>query len=208
MTTLTCCAALVLLAGCGGGGKEPDPLGAREAQSVLPDAKSLPGWKTVAEPTAYPLKKARSLNVAQCQGKAPDSCAHVRYTGLADFRHKDMPELTFFVQTYPDAATAKSAYPVVWKEWKRWSAKAKPLATGGIGEQSDAMASTGVSGLPGSKELKMQVRVGSVIMRTNVEAFPGTKGAESLLTKCAQAFARRAEQVQEGGSPSAALGHG
>ncbi|MFJ2728180.1 hypothetical protein [Streptomyces collinus] len=208
MTTLSCCAALVLLAGCGGGGKEPDPLGVRDAQAVLPDAKSMPGWETIAEPTAYPLEEARSLNVARCLGKAPDSCAHVRYTGQADFRHRGMPELTFLVQTYPDAATAKSAYPVVWKEWKRWSVEPKPLAAGGIGEQSDAVAGTGVSLLPGSKELKMQVRVGSVIMRTNVEALPKAKGAESLLTKSAKAFARRAEQVQEGESPSAGLGHG
>ncbi|SOD82741.1 hypothetical protein [Streptomyces sp. Ag109_G2-15] len=198
-------ASLALLSGCGGGTGEAPSLDAKQTVATLPDAKSVPGWEVSLEPVAYSLKKALSMGVGRCYGEAPDSCARVRFLGVSAFHQQGKPDLSFIVQTYKDSATAKSAYRAVWKGWKGRVPSSRPVNVGEVGEQRDAVAGLSASMAKDSKGTLVQVRVGSVIMLSMAESVPRIEMADSFLTKFATVFAQRADQVQEGKTPTAGL---
>ncbi|MGW2745699.1 hypothetical protein [Streptomyces sp. NPDC001450] len=204
-TALAVSASLALLSGCGGGTGEAAALDAKQAEGVLPDAKSLPGWEVSLEPVGYSLKKALSMGLARCYGEAPDSCARVRFTGVSAFRKEGRPDISFMIQTYQDSDTAKSAYPAVWNAWKGRVPSPRAVNPGKLGEQRDAVAGLSASMAKGSKGRLVQVRVGSVIMLSFAEAGSRVDAADSLLTEFANVFAQRAEQVLDGKKPSAVL---
>ncbi|MEU9399335.1 hypothetical protein [Streptomyces sp. NPDC048242] len=202
-TAAALCASLALLTSCGSG--DAAPLSAKQAEAVLPDAEALPGWKVYLDPAAYPLKKAQSIGASRCQGEGQISCAHVQIVGASGLRHQGEPELSFFIQTYEDSDAAKSAYPAVWKAWSALVPEARAVGVGDLGEQSDAVTGWGASGAEGSKGTLVQIRVGDVIMLTSVEALPHVRTTDAFAVKVAGVFAKRAEQVRDGKTPSAAL---
>ncbi|MFI0197110.1 hypothetical protein HB370_28860 [Streptomyces sp. DSM 40868] len=198
---------LVLLSGCGGGNSGgASPLDAGQAEAVLPDAAALPGWKASLEPVAYTLKKAKEMGVGECHDAAgQDSCAQVRFFGVAAFHQENEPDISFIVQTYRDEDTARAAYGTVWKAWKRWVPEARTVSAGNIGDQRDAVAGLSSSIVKGSKGLMIQTRVGSVIMMSMAEAGPHTGMADSYMNRFADVFAQRAGQAEAGERPSAGM---
>ncbi|WBO63481.1 hypothetical protein [Streptomyces camelliae] len=200
------CAALTLVSACGGHAEATTPLTASQAKTVLPDARALPGWKVSIEPVAYTLKEARSVGAARCERMvARNSCVGVQNTGTSAFSRTGQPLVYFLVQTYQDEASAKSAYGTVWKSWKQEVPESRVLWNGKIREESDALVGSTTSMVKGSKGLLIQVRVGSVIMVSMAEAGAQVDMADSYLDRFADAFAKRAEEVQEGTTPSAGL---
>ncbi|MFF5370648.1 hypothetical protein [Streptomyces sp. NPDC013187] len=210
---LASCAALALLVGCGsvdgsgsgtGTAGESGPLSAEQVAAALPDAKAAPGWEVTSEPVAYPQKKARELRVARCY-EGPDECSKPQVTGvsaLAGGRGK--PRLDFVLIAYEDAESARASYEPVWKAWRGRSVKPRELDLGKIGDENDAVSGVHPSLQDGAGAATAQVRVGSVIMVTVGEAGPGIE-LPGTLEKFTAVFAERAEQAQDGKTPSAAL---
>ncbi|MFD5713774.1 hypothetical protein ACFWHW_25930 [Streptomyces pharetrae] len=199
------CAALALLAGCGdGGADEAGPLSARQAEAVLPDAKAAPGWKVALEPVAYPQNKARELGVARCH-EGPEECSKPQVTGVSAMAGgRGEPQLDFVLMAYEDAEAAQASYEPVWKAWGGRSVEPRELDLGTIGDESDAVGGSSPSLRDGAKTVVVQVRVGSVIMLTMGEAGSGIE-LPNTLEQFATVFAERAEQAQEGKTPSATL---
>ncbi|MGW2710934.1 hypothetical protein ACWC4J_18380 [Streptomyces sp. NPDC001356] len=199
-------ASLALLSGCGGEHSvESAPLDASQAEAVLPDAASLPGWTASAEPVACSLKKAKALGVGRCYGGArQDSCAQVRFFGSSAFHQRGKPEISFIVQTYRDDASARAAYGTVWQAWKHQVPAARAVPAGELGDQRDGVMGRDASMAEGSKGALIQVRVGSVIMLSMATAGPQVDMADSFLSRFAGVFAQRATQAQAGEKPSQA----
>jgi hypothetical protein len=199
----TACAALVLLVGCGGntesgtGENEEKPLNAQETKAILPDEKTMPGWKVAVAPTAHSLKKAKSIGVARCYGDKEDSCKNVRFTGTSTFYVAKKPIVSFMALAYEDVGVAKSAYDPVWEAWRQRVPETRNLNLGEIGERSDAVTGLSPSFDEGSKGVIAQVRVGTVILLVMGEAAPNIEMDDSLIAKFATTFANRARQAQD-----------
>ncbi|MFF8907882.1 hypothetical protein [Streptomyces olivaceoviridis] len=205
-TALAVAASLAMLSGCGGEHSgEAVHLDAGQAEAVLPDVASLPGWETSAEPAAYSLKKAKAMGIGRCyEGTRQDSCTQVRFFGSSAFHQQGKPEISFIVQTYRDEASARAAYGTVWQAWKQRVPAAKAVSTGEIGDQRDGVIGLDTSMIEGSKGLLVQVRVDSVIMLSMATAGPQVDMADSFLNQFADVFAKRAGQAQAGKKPSQA----
>ncbi|MYW47982.1 hypothetical protein [Streptomyces sp. SID161] len=206
-TVLTVMMCLALLSACAGGGSGgPTALDAGQAEAVLPDSVSVPGWETRLGPVAYPLKKAKATGLARCLHEGPqDSCARVRFFGASSFHRQHGPVVTFFLQTYRDEASARSSYGAAWKQWRSGVPGAKPMSAGKLGDQQDAVVGLSSSAVPGSKGVMIVVRAGSVIMLSAAESGTRVKMADSFLTRFADMFAKRAEEAQADKTPSAAV---
>ncbi|MGW0189839.1 hypothetical protein ACWDV7_29350 [Streptomyces sp. NPDC003362] len=209
------CAALALLAGCGsadggdsadGGGAADDagPLSARQAEATLPGATAAPGWKVTVKPVAYPQKKARELRVARCY-EGPEECSKPRVTGVSALAGgRGRPRLDFVLMAYEDAQAARASYEPVWKAWSGQSVEPRELDLGKVGDESDAVSGVSPSLVDGARTAFVQARVGNVIMVTVGEAGAGVELPKTL-EKFATLFAERAEQAQDGKSPSVTL---
>jgi hypothetical protein len=207
------CAALALLAGCGsadGSGGDSataagaGPLSARQAEATLPNAKTAPGWKVTLEPVAHPQKKARELGVARCY-EGPEECAKPLVTGVSSLAGgRGKPRLDFVLMAYEDADAAQASYAPVWKAWSGRSVEPRELDLGEIGDESDAVSGLSPSLQDGAKTAFVQARVGSVITVTIGEAGSGIELPRTL-EEFATLFAERAEQAQDGKSPSVTL---
>ncbi|MFI2719905.1 hypothetical protein ACH5AI_26775 [Streptomyces collinus] len=194
---------LVLLSSCAGGKADrAESLDAQQATATLPDARALPEWDVRIEPVAHPWKKAQELGIGRCL-QGPNECSKIQVAGVSAF-HGRGPKIDFMLLAYTDSATAESAYEPVWKAWREWSTKPRDLALGDIREESDGLTTVGNSWKEESKLLIAQVRVGSVIMLTFGEAESGVTMGKTL-KQSAAVFAERAEQAQDGQTPSAAL---
>lgn len=144
------------------------------------------------------------MGVARCYGdSARDSCAQVRFTGASAFHRRGEPDITFVIQTYEDESSAESAYGTVWKAWKHRVPQSRPVHTGRLGEQSDAVVGLNAAMAEGSKGLLVQVRVGSVILLSMAEAGAHVDVPDSYLRRFAGGFAQRAVEAQDGKTPSA-----
>ncbi|WP_225823234.1 hypothetical protein [Streptomyces naphthomycinicus] len=204
---LAAAVCLALLSGCGGGGSgEPAPLTARQAESVLPDTVSVPGWDTTIEPVAHPLKTAKERGLARCYAAGTrDSCARVRFFGASGLHRQKAPNLYFTVQTYRDEAAARSAFATVWTAWEQRVPEPKAMSAGKLGDQRRAVAGLSSSAVEGSRGLMILVREGSVLMLSVAESGLYVEMADSFLTPFADAFAKRAVQAEAGGRPSAGV---
>jgi hypothetical protein len=198
--------SFTVLVGCGEGADEDSPLSAQEATSVLPGGKAVSGWDVAAAPSAYVQKKALEFGLTSCYTKA--SCENVRFAGRSVFIKAQKPGITFSILTYQDAETAQLAYASVWEAWNDRVPAAKRVNLGKIGDRNNAVTGLDVSGVPGSKSVLSQVRVGSVILLTHGAAAPKVELSDSLIGRCATAFAERAQQAQDGETPSAGLESG
>ncbi|MGX1133561.1 hypothetical protein RKD49_005751 [Streptomyces glaucescens] len=199
------CVALALLTGCGGDNvNETGPLTAPQAEAALPGAKAAPGWKVTVEPVAYPQEKARELGVARCY-EGSEECSKPRVTGVSGLAGgRGKPRLDFVLMAYEDAEAARTSYEPVWKAWRGQSVEPRELDLGEVGDQSDAVSGLSPSLVDGARTVFVQARVGSVIMVTVGEAGSGVELPKTL-AKFATLFAERAEQAQDGKSPSATL---
>lgn len=192
-----------LVISCSAGKDEEVALGAEQSRKVLPDAHALPGWEVSVEPLVYAGEKAKEIGVIRCYGYNQSSCDHVQFGGVSSFRASGTPQVDFFVMTYPDSATAKSAYKTVWKAWREEMMKPQPVDVSDLGDERDAIRSMSRSAKAGFETRLAQVRVGSVIMLTAAETGPTVKAEDALLADLATVFAKRVEQALGGDEPSA-----
>ncbi|WP_432117826.1 hypothetical protein [Streptomyces sp. bgisy032] len=198
------CISMALLTGCDGSPAEAKLLDPRQAAATLPDAQTAPGWKVTAPPVAYPQRKARELGVARCYEGA-EECAKPRVTGTSGMAGgHGKPRFDFVLMAYEDEDAARASYAPVWKAWSGRSVEPRELDLGEIGDENDAVSGLHFSLADGAKAAIAQVRVGSVIMVTVGEAGPGIE-LPGRLEEFTAVFAERAEQAQDGKTPSAAL---
>ncbi|MGW0958234.1 hypothetical protein ACWD4K_04130 [Streptomyces gelaticus] len=201
-------AAVLLIAGCGGGDAEAAALGKGQVASVLPDAKAVPGWRNYMKPEAqkpvpdYPPP----LCVARTKKQRKAACDPITSWGTSSFVHKaDATTLNFWTLAYKDEKTADAAYDVLaeWYGGDRVGVNAEPVDLGTPGAEREAnRAPVGTMGGPATI---VQIRVGTTVLGIST----GTQGKSAVPDKEVKAFAamfaERAQQAQNGEKPSAAL---
>ncbi|WP_406094945.1 hypothetical protein [Streptomyces sp. NBC_01013] len=203
-------AAALLLAGCGGGdsGGSAKALDKAEVSSVLPDAKAVPGWRSVMTPDAqepnpeFPPSVCLSVN----KKKRATACAHITYWGASAYARKpDGTSLNFWTLAYEDEKSADAAYDALAEYYggDRVGVGAVPVDVGEPGEEHVAnRAGTGTMGGPATIT---QIRVGTTVLGIST----GTQGRKAVsdqeVTDFAAMFAERAQQAQNGEKPSSAL---
>ncbi|MGW2083956.1 hypothetical protein [Streptomyces sp. NPDC001880] len=206
-------AAVLLLAGCGGGGEDARAAALDNGQvaSVLPDAKAVPGWRNYMKPEAQkPVPEyPPSVCVARTKEQREKACDPITSWGTSAFvRKADMTTLNFWTLAYKDEKTADAAYDILaeWYGGDRVGRGAEQVDLGGAGAEREAhRAAVGTMGGPATIA---QIRVGTTVLGIST----GTQGKSAVPDKEVKAFAamfaERAQQAQNGEKPSAALpGH-
>ncbi|MFJ2585851.1 hypothetical protein [Streptomyces sp. NPDC087538] len=203
-------AAALLLAGCGGGGGDAEAaaLGKKQATSVLPNAKAVPGWRMYMKPDAQePVPEyPPSTCVARTKEQRKTACDPVTFWGASAFSRKsDKTTLNFWVLAYKDEKTADAAYDVLaeWYGGDRVGQNAEKVEIGDPGAEHVAnRAAVGTMAGPGTIT---QIRVGTTVLGIST----GTTGKAAVPDKEVEAFAamfaERAQQAQNGEKPSAAI---
>ncbi|MFF3390868.1 hypothetical protein ACFYW1_08045 [Streptomyces sp. NPDC002669] len=199
-------AALLLLAGCGGGDGGAAALDRKQVASVLPDAKAVPGWRMYVKPDAQKPVAGfpPSVCMAATKKKRKTACDTVTSWGASAFvRQPDVTTLNFWVLAYKDEETADAAYDVLieWYGGDRVGRGARKVDLGDIGDDREAnRAAVGTMGGPATIA---QVRVGTTVLGIST----GTQGRTAVPDEQVEAFAaviaERAKQAQSGEKPSA-----
>ncbi|WP_326737321.1 hypothetical protein [Streptomyces sp. NBC_01022] len=204
-------AAALLLAGCGSGGGDDaaaKALGKAEVSSVLPDAKAVPGWRSVLTPDAqepnpeFPPSVCLSVN----KKKRATACDHITYWGASAYAHKpDGTSLNFWTLAYKDEKSADAAYDALAEYYggDRVGVGAVPVDIGDPG--SEHVANRAEMGTMGGPATITQLRVGTTVLGIST----GTQGKKTVSDQEAKdfaaMFAERAQQAQNGEKPSSAL---
>ncbi len=207
-------AVALLLAGCGGGdgGGGGDgaskALGKTELLSVLPDAKALPGWRTVTEPDAQEPVAEYPPPVCQVpdKKKRQTTCGGITFWGASSFvRKPDVTSLNFWTLAYKDEKAADAAYDALnaYYGGDRVGGGAKPVEIGEPGAEREAnRAGMGTMGGPATIT---QLRVGTLVLGIST----GTQGKSAVpdgeVKALAAMVADRAQQAQDGEKPSASV---
>ncbi|MER6346496.1 hypothetical protein ACWC10_16345 [Streptomyces sp. NPDC001595] len=202
--------AALLLAGCGGGAESDSGDGKaavltkEQAQETLPDGEAMTGWKESARPTAVEMDKLYRSQACPIKNNA--GCESSRFYGASTFRHDDnAATVTFLIIAYDSEQAARKAYDTLWDGYygKRAGQRAKTFEIGPIGDERDArFGSSGFRGEPGAVT---QTRVGTTLLWT--ETTSAHKGGidEDAVRDLAAVLAERAQQAQNGDTPTAAL---
>ncbi|THA76537.1 hypothetical protein E6R60_13150 [Streptomyces sp. A0642] len=204
-------AAALLLVGCGGGdedGGTAKALGKAEVSSVLPDAKAVPGWRTVMTPDAQEPNPEfpPSVCLAVDEKKRETACGDVAYWGASAYARKpDGTSLNFWTLAYKDEKSADAAYDVLAEHYGGDRVGVGAVAVG-IGEPGDEReAHRAEMGTMGGPATITQVRVGTTVLGIST----GTQGKKAVSDQEAKdfaaMFAERAQQAQDGKRPSAAV---
>ncbi|WP_405714475.1 MULTISPECIES: hypothetical protein [unclassified Streptomyces] len=201
-------AAMLLLAGCGGGDATAAALDKGQVASVLPDAKAVPGWRNHLKPEAQkPVPEyPPSVCVARTKEQRKTACDPVTSWGTSAFvRKADGTSLNFWTLAYEDEKTAEAAYDVLaeWYGGDRVGVGAEQVDLGGTGAEREAnRAAVGTMGGPATIA---QIRVGTTVLGVST----GTPGKSAVADKEVKAFAamfaERAQQAQNGEKPSATI---
>ncbi|MFE1960559.1 hypothetical protein [Streptomyces sp. NPDC059479] len=194
----------VLLAGCGG--EQADtaaPLDQAQVRSVLPDAKAMPGWKTAEKPSAGALDTEFKKS-SVCPNEGNKGCEGSRFLGSVTFERADSDALAgLWMVAYEDEQAAEAAYDVLWKDTAQKAGKEK-ADLGSAGEERDALR--GAVGPQGTQGITGQIRVGTTILRLDASARDEDQLDKGFVKDIAALFAHRAQQAQNGETPSATLG--
>ncbi|MFF1922273.1 hypothetical protein ACFVW8_17100 [Streptomyces sp. NPDC058221] len=214
--------AALLLVGCGsgsgagngsGGGKaggdsHAKALGKAEVTSVMPDAKAVPGWRSVLEPSALPRNPEVPPPVCLTKSKKKHAatCDRITFWGVSGYaRTSDAASLNFWALAYKDEKTADAAYDALAEYYggDRVGVGAVPVPIGEPGQDRTAnRAEVGSMGGPGTIT---QIRVGTTVLGFGT----GSQGRKALPDEQVEAlaamFAERAQQAQDGDKPSATL---
>ncbi|MEU9088791.1 hypothetical protein [Streptomyces sp. NPDC048428] len=206
-------AAALLLAGCGGGdgdsgGGSAKALGKAEVSSVLPDAKAVPGWRSVMPPEAQePIPEfPPSVCLSVSKKKRATACDHITFWGASAYARKpDGTSLNFWTLAYKDEKAADAAYDALAEYYggDRVGVGAVPVDVGDPGEEH--VANRAGMGTMGGPATIAQIRVGTTVLGIST----GTQGEKAVsdqeVTDFAAMFAERAQQAQNGEKPSSAL---
>ncbi|MEU1347780.1 hypothetical protein [Streptomyces sp. NPDC005795] len=204
-------AALLLLAGCGrgeDGGGAAKALGKAEVASVLPDAKAVPGWRSLRAPEArepvpeYPP----TVCLATTKKKRATACDGITYWGVSAYvRKPDATSLDFWTLAYEDEQSAEAAYDALAEYYggDRVGVGAKPVDIGEPG--ADRVANRAGTGTMGGPATITQLRVGTTVLGVST----GNRGRKAVpdqeVKALAAMFAERAQQAQNGEKPSSGL---
>lgn len=203
-------AAALLLGGCGGGSDNDSGNGRafaftkEQVRETLPDGEAMTGWKESARPTAIEMDELYRSQA--CPIKDNAGCENSRFYGVSTFRHADNAALVSFqVIAYDSEQAATKAYDVLWDGYygKRAGQNAKAFDIGPIGDERDARF--GTSGFNGEPGAVTQTRVGTTLLWTETSSMKKAGIDEDGVRELATVFAERAQQVQNGDTPSAAL---
>ncbi|MET7616223.1 hypothetical protein [Streptomyces sp. NPDC005408] len=213
-------AAAVLLSGCvsdtggasedGGSkkGKGPDPAAAkaltqRQAQAVLPNAAAVPGWKPLAEPVGIAMDSEAGKRF--CPGTYRKGCDGGRFQGLATyFDRSTKTQLDFWLIAYQDEKSAENGNDTLGKYFGPSVGRdPKKIDIGEVGDER--FAQRGAMGAAGGPATLAQVRVGATLIWVETS----TAGTDTVPDDRVKAFAamlaERAEQAEQGETPSAGL---
>ncbi|KAF3470010.1 hypothetical protein [Streptomyces sp. Tu 3180] len=202
-------AAVLLLAGCGGaksdsGTGKAVTLTKEQVRQTLPDGEAMTGWKESARPTAVEMDKLYRSQA--CPIKDNAGCENSRFYGASTLRHHDnAATVTFLIIAYDSEQAARKAYDVLWDGYygKRAGQRAKRFGLGPIGDERDArFGSSGFRGEPGAVT---QTRVGTTLLWTLAASANKDGIDENGVQDLATVLAKRAQQAQNGDTPSAAL---
>ncbi|MEE1739912.1 hypothetical protein PUR49_25900 [Streptomyces sp. BE147] len=204
-------AAAVLLTGCGGGdggGARAAALDRKQVESVLPDAAAVPGWRTHLEPGA--LKPDPEFPPSVCrvteEKKADEICLGATSWGASAYaRTSDRTSLNFWVLAYKDEKAAGTAYDALakWYGGDRVGVGARKVDLGDLGDQR--LANRADVGTMGGPATIAQVRVGTAVLGISTGTTGEDETSDRDLTAFSGMFAKRAQQAQDGGKPSAKL---
>ncbi|WP_199552586.1 hypothetical protein [Streptomyces sp. N35] len=199
-------AAAVLLAGCGGGGgDEPadKPLGKKQLDAVLPDAKAMSGWKVAARLPAEPLPEVSRTTLC---GGHKSACDGLRSFAQSTYTDPGK-EFSVLVSVFAaeDAAGAEPAYDRLWERVEESVGQSKGLEAGTLGDEHYALQTE--YGRTGGPAAQIQVRVGATVLQITGEALrPGNALDLDAVVDVATVVTERAEQAGRGEAPSAVLG--
>ncbi|MEU9315512.1 hypothetical protein [Streptomyces sp. NPDC048295] len=202
--------AVLLLAGCGGGGGDTGAaeLDNGQVASVLPDAKAVPGWRNHMKPEAQkPIAEyPPSVCAARTKEQRKTACDPVTSWGVSAFSRKaDMTTLNFWALAYKDEKAADAAYDILaeWYGGDRVGQDAEKVDLASPGAEREA--SRAAVGTMGGPATIAQIRVGTTVLGIST----GTTGRAAVPDKEVKAFAamfaERAQQAQSGEKPSAAI---
>lgn len=204
-------AAVLLLAGCGGGTEsdsehgETAALTKEQVRETLPDGEAMTGWKESARPTAVEMDELYRSQA--CPIKDNAGCENSRFYGASTFRHGDnAADVTFLITAYDSEQAAQEAYDVLWDGYygNRAGERAETFSLGATGDERDArFGSSGFRGEPGAVT---QTRVGTTLLWTLTASADKGGIDEDGVRDLATVLAKRAQQAQNGEAPSAALG--
>ncbi|MFF9391906.1 hypothetical protein [Streptomyces griseoluteus] len=208
---LVAIAAVLLLAGCGGGSQidtgsgKAVPLTKEQTQKTLPDGGVMTGWKASVRPATVKMNKL--YRSAVCPIKDNAGCESSRFYGTSTFRRDDSAAFaTFLIVAYDSEQAAREAYDVLWNYYgKKTGQRARKFSLGPIGEKRDARI--GPSGFHGEPGTVTQVRVGTTLLWTMTDSTGKDNHAvtEDSARDLATVLAERARQAQNGDTPSATL---
>lgn len=194
---------LALIAGCGGGGGgEAAALSEQQIELAVPDAKAVPGWETISARASGSMKE-ETLRKSLCPKKGQEACEGARFMGTARFKGAEQMQVGFWAIAYQDEKSAESAYDLHWDWYRKGLAEPKSVALGSLGEQRNA--EQGVNGYQGHRRAVAQVRVGTVVLWASLDASRETGIDAGLVKDLASVFAVRAEEAQDGKTPTAKL---
>ncbi|MFJ6012295.1 hypothetical protein [Streptomyces sp. NPDC092952] len=205
--------AVLLLAGCGGGGGDAKAtaLDRKQVASVLPDAKAVPGWRNYMKPDAQEPVPDYPPSVCRVgpKDKREAACKEVAFWGTSSFAHEpDGTTLNFWALAYKDEKAADTAYDLLagWYGGDRVGVGAKEVDLGGTGAEREAnRAEVGAMGGPGTIA---QVRVGTTVLGISTGTQGKTVIPDERVRAFAATFAERAQQAQDGDRPTAAVPKG
>lgn len=204
-------AVLLLLAGCGSdgddGGGAAKALGKAEVASVLPDAKAVPGWRSVMAPEAQePVAEyPPTVCLATTKKKRATACAPITYWGVSAYvRKPDGTSLDFWTLAYEDEKSAEAAYDVLAEYYggDRVGVGAKPVDIGEPG--ADRVANRAGMGTMGGPTTITQLRVGTTVLGISTGNRGRTAVSDREVKDLAAMFSERAQQAQNGEKPSSA----
>ncbi|MGP3636943.1 hypothetical protein ACTU45_26935 [Streptomyces sp. 24-1644] len=194
-------AALLLLAGCGGGTEDrAAALDEAQVASVLPDEGSMPGWERREKPSTGPMDDL--MRGQLCANKGNKGCEDSLFMGSVSFvNEKEKAGARFWMIAYKDEKAAEAAYDVLWKSTARTTGP-KKADIGQAGAERDARL-----GSQHGRSLSVtgQIRVGTAVLWMGSDAHSEEAPDKDLTKDLAALFSERAQQAQNGDEPSSKL---
>ncbi|MFE4828920.1 hypothetical protein [Streptomyces sp. NPDC056672] len=196
---------LGVLAACGGAEREDTASALDEAQvrSVLPDAPSMPGWKTAKKASTGALDSTFTRSTI-CPNKGNKGCEASLFLGSASYESDaGDAHASLWMVAYEDEKAAEAGYDVLWKDTARKTGREK-ADLGPVGEERNARR--GPLGYSDDAEaITGQIRVGTAILWLSADARDNDGLDSGFVQDIAALFAERARQAQNGQDPSAGL---
>jgi hypothetical protein len=200
--------AVAMAGACGGGSGHGSsggaaPLDAGQARSVLPDARSMPGWTFHGETVRGGGATKPEVRKTFCSSMAK-ACAGLTSAWDETLTGKHHRTTRLGIYAYRGRAAADAGFDAIgWAAHAPQGAGWKKNGIGTVGAERVAWYTNATKGDPGA--FASEIRVGTVVLVTMDVAISGRLDPASA-KGVALLAARRAQQAQNGEKPSARLG--